>query len=443
MNDTHQHVKWFRDSSPYINAHRGKVFVLHLDGEAMDHPNIGNIISDIVLLHSLGVRLVVVHGAAPQIERQLTASGASSEFANKVRITTREILPLVQQAVGTLRSDLEARLSMGLVNSPQHGAEMLVISGNFIRAKPLGVIDGVDYQHTGVVRKVNTKAIRQQLDLGATLLISPLGYSLSGEIFNANSTQVAAEVAVALAAEKLIYFTGKGLRDANGDVISELQVNDIDESQLDTYAPLRLAKFACQRGVVRCHLISYAEDGAALEELFTRDGTGTQVSRVSYEQIRQASARDVPGIIELIAPLEDQGILVRRSRELLESEVEHFTVIERDGMIVSCAALYPFETKGELACLVTHPDYRDNDRGELLLESIEQQARSLGLQALFVLTTHTTHWFVERGFHPVQLQDLPAARQTMYNYQRNSKLLEKPLATPLRVKLPQPGADNA
>jgi amino-acid N-acetyltransferase len=427
MNDSQQHVKWFRDSSPYINAHRGKIFVLHIDGEAMDHPNFGNIVSDIVLLHSLGVQLIVVHGAGPQIERQLSARGMTSEFVNKVRITTPEILPLVQEVVGSLRSDIEARLSMGLVNSPQHGAEMVVISGNFIRAKPLGVIDGVDYHNTGAVRKVNTAAIRQQLDLGVTLLVTPLGYSLSGDIFNTNSAQVATEIAIALGAEKLIYFTDKGLRDDDGNVISELRASDIDDATLDVYAPLRLAKLACLRGVARCHLISYAEDGAALQELFTRDGTGTQVSRVSYEQIRPARAHDVAGIIELITPLEEQGILVRRPRELLESEVNYFTVIERDGMIVSCAALYPFENKGELACLVTHPDYREKNRGELLLDAIEAQARQLGLKSLFVLTTHTTHWFAERGFKPVNLTDLPLARQSAYNYQRNSKLLEKPL----------------
>jgi amino-acid N-acetyltransferase len=329
--------------------------------------------------------------------------------------------------VGSLRSDIEARLSMGLVNSPQHGAEMVVISGNFIRAKPLGVIDGVDYHNTGAVRKVNTAAIRQQLDLGVTLLVSPLGYSLSGDIFNTNSAQIATEIAIALGAEKLIYFTDKGLRDDDGNVISELRASDIDDATLDVYAPLRLAKLACLRGVARCHLISYAEDGAALQELFTRDGTGTQVSRVSYEQIRPARAHDVAGIIELITPLEEQGILVRRPRELLESEVNYFTVIERDGMIVSCAALYPFENKGELACLVTHPDYREKNRGELLLDAIEAQARQLGLKSLFVLTTHTTHWFAERGFQPVNLEDLPLARQSAYNYQRNSKLLEKRL----------------
>jgi amino-acid N-acetyltransferase len=427
MNDSHQHVKWFRDSSPYINAHRGKIFVLHVDGEAMDHPNFDNIVSDIVLLHSLGVQLIVVHGAAPQIERQLSARGMTSEFVNKVRITTPEILPLVQEVVGGLRSDIEARLSMGLVNSPQHGAEMVVISGNFIRAKPLGVIDGVDHHNTGAVRKVNTAAIRQQLDLGVTLLVSPLGYSLSGDIFNTNSAQVATEIAMALGAEKLIYFTDKGLSDDDGNVISELRAIDIDDATLDVYAPLRLAKLACLRGVARCHLISYAEDGAALQELFTRDGTGTQVSRVSYEQIRPARAHDVAGIIELITPLEEQGILVRRPRELLESEVSYFTVIERDGMIVSCAALYPFENKGELACLVTHPDYREKNRGELLLDAIEAQARQQGLKSLFVLTTHTTHWFAERGFQSVNLEDLPLARQSAYNYQRNSKLLEKPL----------------
>ena len=423
-----QHVKWFRDSSPYINAHRNKTFVLYLGGSALDHENFPNIINDIVLLNSLGVKLVVVHGAAPQIDRHLAEMGMKSEFIGGIRVTGEAILPAVQEAIGKIRTDVESRLSMGLVNSPQHGSDIVVTSGNFLRAKPLGVRDGVDFHHTGEVRRVNTAAIIQQLNAGAIVLISPLGYSPSGEIFNINSLEVASEVASALLADKLIYLTeAPGVIDESGQIVSELQASDIDDAGLDRYSPLAQAKRASVRGVSRCHLLSHQMDGAILKELFTRDGAGTQITRISYEQIRRAAPEDVGGIIELIQPLEAEGILVRRPRELLESEIAHFTVIERDGMIVSCAALYPFEDRGELACLATHPDYRDNDRGELLLSEIEKQAKSQQMKAIFVLTTQTAHWFTERGFRPLAVDGLPDRRKQLYNWQRNSKLFEKKL----------------
>lgn len=428
MSNSRQHVKWFRDSSPYINAHRDKTFVLYVGGEAIDHDNFTNVIGDMVLLDSLGVRLVVVHGAAPQIDRHLAAVGHTSEFVDGVRVTSSDILALVQQAIGKIRTDIESRLSMGLVNSPQHGSDIVVTSGNFLRAKPFGIRGGVDFHHTGEVRRVNTRAINQQLDAGAIVLISPMGYSPAGEIFNINSREVASEVAIALRADKLIYLTEEGgITDAGGNLVSEMQVTDIDEKSLDRYSPVVQARRACVHGVGRCHLVSHAADGALLEELFTRDGSGTQIARISYEQTRRATPEDVAGIIELITPLEDQGVLVRRPRELIEAEIDHFTVIERDGMIVSCGALYPFDDRGELACLATHPDYRDANRGEMLLATIESQARAQSMTSIFVLTTHTNHWFIERGFAESSVESLPARRKELYNWQRNSRLLEKVL----------------
>ncbi|MCB1691669.1 MAG: amino-acid N-acetyltransferase [Pseudomonadales bacterium] len=428
MSDNAPYVKWFRESTPYINAHRGRTFVLHVSGEALLSDNLTNIIGDMVLLNSLGVRLVVVFGATVQIDQHLDALGIETRFVDGVRVTTAESLPGIQQAIGKIRSDIESRLSLGLVNSPQHGAEIVVTSGNFIRAKPYGVRDGVDFQHTGEVRKVHAKAIAGQLAAGAIVLVSSLGYSPSGEIFNVNSVEVASEVAAALIADKLIYLIDEeGLLDADGNLLTEMPMSEVPDD-VDRLSPAAQAKRAAQRGVSRCHLITFNRDGALLEELFTRDGAGTQISRTSYEQIRSATSEDVAGIIELIAPLEAQGILVKRPRELLEAEIEHFIVIVRDGMIISCAALYPFGDKGELACLATHPDYRDGDRGEALLAAIEARAKSLKMTSLFALTTHTAHWFTERGFRQIDVDALPEKRRNLYNWQRNSKLFEKPLA---------------
>jgi len=421
-----QHAEWFRDSSPYINSHRGKTFVLHLPGEAIDHQNFGNIIKDVLLLNSLGIQLVIVFGAAIQIDRHLAKENLSSISHAQIRITSSEILPLIEEVIGKIRFNLEASLSKGVVNAPEGLHDVLVSSGNFLKAKPLGIVDGQDFQHTGSIRKVNTHALRHQLDANAIVLISPLGISPSGEIFNINSKEIATEVAAALQAEKLIFLCkDHGITDDKGEVINEIQIGDIPESE--PFSELSFASEACKKGVSRCHLLAYAEDGALLEELFTRDGSGTQVTRSSYEQIRRAGPQDVGGIIELIRPLEIDGALKKRPRELIEAEIEQFIVISRDGMIVSCAALYPFGKQGELACLATHPNYRKKNRGEVLLKAIEAEAKLMDLNSLFVLTTQSAHWFTERGFIEQSISTLPESKQSLYNFQRNSKFFEKPL----------------
>ena len=415
MSDHQHHIKWFRDSSPYINAHRNKTFVLYLGGDAMESANLPNIISDIALLNSLGVRLVLVHGAVPQIDRQLESLSKSWEMLDGKRITTPELLKDITETIAGVKANIEARLSMGLVNSPMHGSSINVISGNLVKAKPIGIVNGQDFHNTGSIRRINRDAIRQQLDNGAIVLISPLGYSPSGEIFNLDSISLAADVSIALTAEKLIYFSSEaGIRDQEGNVISELQTDHAAAMSMNPSEEqlFSLTCRACHSGVNRCHIVSYAEDGALLEELFTRDGSGTQITRVSYEQIRKATPEDVPGIIELIAPLEEQGMLVKRSRELIEAEIDQFTVIERDGLIVCCGALNVFEAKGELACLATHPDYRNDNRAEQLLSSIESRARKLSLSSLFVLTTHSAHWFVEHGFIEGEMSELPDSRKS-------------------------------
>jgi len=418
LNNT-SHISWFRNASAYISAHRDKTFVLYLCGQAIDHDNFTNTVADIVLLHSLGVRLVLVHGAAPQIEAVIAQQGKKSDFVDGIRITHPEILTAVEFGVTQAKSKLEAELC----RVPRYQHEISLASGNHIKARPLGIHNGIDFHNTGRVRKVNTGAIRKQLDAGSLVVISPLGYSPSGEVFNINSLEVAGEVAGALMADKLILIESD-FREESGSLVNEIQVSDIDTNNLTHHEPLSIARRACLKGVDRCHLLDLSSDGALLNELFTRDGVGTQVVRKSYEQVRVATANDVGGIIDLIEPLEAQGILVKRSRERLESEIDQFIVIDRDGTIVGCAALYGYGRDAELACLVTHPEYRDGTRGDVLLDTIKRKALDQKFQRLFVLTTHTAHWFTERGFTETALSELPIERQNLFNYQRNSKLFE-------------------
>ncbi len=446
MNDTTEaFVNWFRHSSPYIHAHRGKTFVLMLGGEAINDAHLPSIVHDIALLHSLGVRLVLVHGARPQIDARIREAGLDTRLHHDQRVTDGETLRCVIEAVGRVRTEIEAKLSMGLANTPMHGARIRVCSGNFVTARPLGVLDGVDMGHTGELRRVDHQAIQRQLDQNNIVLISNIGYSPTGEVFNLPVEEVATGTAVALQADKLILFgQQEGIYDSSGELRSELlaetarRLVHLYESSVaaDPQAPwtetaclLQAAAEACDRGVPRCHLVSHSRDGSLLIELFTRDGTGTMISKESYEQVRQATIEDVGGILELIAPLEEKGILVRRSRELLEAEIERFHIVVRDGAIIGCAALYPFsdERMGELACVAISNEYRGGARGDLLLEHIEDEARALGLEELFVLTTRTAHWFLERGFRAAPLESLPSQRKQLYNFQRNSKVFIKPL----------------
>lgn len=435
MSTTPDHVSSFRQTSPYIKAYRNKTFVIMLPGAAVTHGNFANIIHDIALLNHLGVRVVLVHGARQQIEQALAASAIKTQIHHGKRVTDTKALSCFIQAVGATRFAIESALSTGLPNSPMHNADIQVRSGNVVTAMPCGVVDGVDLQYTGKVRKVDDGGLDEMLFNGSIALISPLGYSATGEIFNLAYTEVATEIAVALDADKLIAFTkANGVLDDNGELKRQLTLLQCEKLLLrkettDSHFSLKACYSVCDRGVNRAQIISYTEDGALIKELFTRDGFGTMVHRDSYELIRRARIADVGGILNLIEPLEEDGVLVRRSRERLEQEIEHFTVMEIDGTIVCCAALYPFiqSNAGELACMATHPEYRGNGRAAKLLAHIEKQADKLKMGQLFVLTTQTEHWFLEQGFKNSSLEILPKERLKLYNYQRNSKIFVKAL----------------
>jgi amino-acid N-acetyltransferase len=432
-----QFVHWFRSAAPYIHAFRGRTFVIAFGGEIVAEGKFQALTHDLNLLASLGVRLVLVHGARPQIEAQLAARGAPPRYVRGVRVTDEHAMDSVKQASGRLRVEIEALLSMGLPSSPMANAEIRVAGGNFVTARPRGVLDGVDMQYTGEVRRIHAEAIRRRLEAGELVLLSPLGYSPTGEIFNLTVEDVAAEAAIALAADKLLFLTEQpGIADPSGPLLRELTVSaaeamlrDRQDLPEDARLYLPAAVKACRAAVARVHLLSRHQDGALLLELFTHEGVGTMVARDPLERLRDARIDDVGGILALIEPLEADGTLVKRSRELLEMEIGRFAILEHDGVIAGCAALYPFaqERAGELACLAVHPDYRNSGAGDRLLRHIESKARAQSIRRLFVLTTRAAHWFVERGFVPAEVDALPQQKQQLYNYRRNSQVFVKTL----------------
>ncbi|MBI2293891.1 MAG: amino-acid N-acetyltransferase [Betaproteobacteria bacterium] len=430
-------VRWFRSAAPYIHAFRGRTFVIAFGGEVVADGKFMALTYDLNLLASLGVRLVLVHGARPQIETRLKQMKHRTRYVRGLRVTDDIALICAKEASGRLRVEIEALLSMGLPNSPMAGSGIRVASGNFVTAKPIGVLDGVDFVHTGEVRKIDAIGIRDRLDHNEMVLLSPLGYSPTGESFNLTLENVAASAAVALGAEKLIFLMDSAgvVTGRRAELQHELTCSEAERllardgalpGDVGLYLPHAVS--ACRAGVKRAHLISRRADGALLLELFTHRGVGTMVTQDTLEKLRPARIDDIGGIMRLIEPLEADGTLVKRNRDLLEMEIDRFFVLEHDRVIIGCAALYPFEGgAAELAGLAVDPEHRGAGAGERLLRAIEARAKQRKIRRLFVLTTRTAHWFIERGFKAAPVSALPRRRQDLYNYQRRSQVFVKRL----------------
>lgn len=439
-------VPWFRSVAPYIHMHRGKTFVVAVAGEAIAAGKLQSIAQDLALIQSMGVKIVLVHGFRPQVNEQLRAKGHEPRYSHGIRITDEVALDCAQEAAGQLRYEIEAAFSQGLPNTPMAGSTVRMISGNFITARPVGVVDGVDFQHSGLVRKVDAAGIRRTLDFGAMVLMSPFGFSPTGEAFNLTMEEVATSVAVSIQADKLIF-----LSEIPGIAMDPTRPVD-EENPIDTELPLDAAKKlladlpaaqrpsdtafylqhcvkACEGGVERSHILPFSVDGSLLLEIYVHDGIGTMVVDEKLESVREAEVDDIGGILQLIEPFERDGTLVKRSRTEIERDIHQYTVVEHDGVIFGCAALYPYpEAKtAEMAAVTVSPQSQGQGDGEKLLKRIELRARALGLDSIFVLTTRTMHWFIKRGFQQVNPDWLPEARKKKYNWDRKSQVLVKKL----------------
>jgi amino-acid N-acetyltransferase len=440
-------VPWFRSVAPYIHKFRNQTFVVGVAGEAIAAGKLPNLAQDLAMIQSMGVKIVLVHGFRPQVNEQLKAKGHEAKYSHGMRITDEVALDCAQEAAGQLRYEIEAAFSQGLPNTPMAGSTVRVISGNFITARPVGIVDGVDFQSSGLVRKVDIAGISRTLDAGALVLISPFGFSPTGEAFNLAMEEVATSVASALQADKLIFLTE----------VPGIRVNpnepESDDNPIDTELPLATAEKllaelpratqptdvgfylqhcvkACKAGVERSHIIPFAMDGSLLLEIYVHDGIGTMVIDEKLESLREATIDDVGGILRLIEPFEKDGTLVKRGRTEIERDADNYTIIEHDGVIFACAALYPYpEAKtAEMAALTVSPDVQGQGDGERVLKRIEQRAKAAGLDSIFVLTTRTMHWFLKRGFAQVEPEWLPEARRRMYNWDRKSQVLVKRLS---------------
>jgi amino-acid N-acetyltransferase len=439
----HTFVPWFRAVAPYVHAYRGKTFVVAIAGELIAAGKLNLFVQDMAILHAMGIKLVLVHGFRPQVTEQLRAKGQTSTFSHGRRITDAVALDCAQEAAGQLRFEIEAAFSQGLPNTPMANATVRVVSGNFLTARPVGIVDGIDFQQSGLVRKVDAATIRRAIDIGAVVLLSPFGFSPTGEAFNLSMEDVATSTAIALQADKLLFLTEvPGIREDRDDpesaIDTELALAEAERmlaslpnptEPTDTAFYLQHCVKACRGGVERSHILPFAVDGALLMEVYTHDGIGTMVVDEKLESLREATADDIGGILHLIEPYELDGTLVKRDRTEIERDIGHYTVIEHDGVIFGCAALYPYPEAhtAEMAALTVSPGVQGQGDGERMLKRIEHRARAMGLDSIFVLTTRTMHWFLKRGFQQVDADWLPDARKRKYNWDRRSQVLLKKL----------------
>ena len=440
----HTFVPWFRTVAPHIHAYHGKTFVVAITGELIAADKLNSFAQDLSILHAMGIKLVLVHGFRPQVNEQLRSKGHEARYSHGLRITDAVALDSAQEAAGQLRFEIEAAFSQGLPNTPMANAIVRVVSGNFLTARPVGIVDGVDFIHSGVVRKVDSSAIRRAIDTGAMVLLSPFGFSPTGEAFNLTMEDVATSTAIALQADKLLFITEvPGIHEdpenPESPIDTELALAEAERLLAQLPRPtqptdpafyLQHCVRACRGGVERSHILPFSTDGALLMEVFTHDGIGTMVVDEKLESLREATSDDIGGVLQLIEPFEEDGTLVRRSRTEIERDIGHYTVIEHDGIIFGCAALYPYpEAKtAEMAALTVSPQVQSQGDGERILKRVEQRAKAMGLDSLFVLTTRTMHWFIKRGFVVVDPDWLPEARKRKYNWDRRSQVLVKKLS---------------
>lgn len=470
-------VKMFRGSANYIANHRNTLAVYHIPGELLEWDGFKDLMDDIALTWLLGMKIVIVMGCRHQIDIRLHKDHVDPTTIHRsIRVTDMDTLRVVKEEAGYVRFEVERQLARSLRRhgsylgastssssssngNPNKPIEGNVVSGNFYSAQPFGVIDGIDYQYTGFPRRVEVEKIRQVHDSNDIVLLTTLGVSPSGEVFNVNSESLAATVASTLGASKLIYFAIQGTAFRNketGKVVQNLRISDarnllehyhvklhakgfasVDPSRfgdedevvapavVETLLKVGWAMSALEKGVRRAHIIA-PSNGALLQELYTRDGAGTLISRDLYEGIRRANVNDVAGIHDLISPLIRAGTLVDRPKNVLEKDILSYYVYTRDNLIVATGQLKRFEGGfAEIGCLVVSKDYRSQGRGDAMLGYLERLCLQAGASKVFVLSTQTMEWFVERGFREVDVDSLPPSRRATYNFNRRSKIYMK------------------
>ena len=433
-------IQNFRLSAKYINLFNQNIFVIALSGYVFNEDQFEKIAQDINILHSLKIKVILVYGARPQVESILVKNKIPVRLVKNMRVTSSAALKHVIEVIGAIRNKIEATLST--INSVSE--RMRLSSGNFLTAMPVGIIDGIDMESTGKIRGVDVEAIKNKLNHHEIVIVSPIGYSPIGQIFNLSYEQTAANIAAAINADKLIYYVdANGILNERGELIPELTsekahklISHIEEKpspesaqnlSYDDFNILKSSVFAIKNKIKKVHLINRHIDGSLIEELFTEKGSGTILTEFALENFRKATECDLKDIYRILFPLEKRKILIERDLTQIKGMINQFYVLEHDKKFVGCVSLNSFKESLELASFSIEPKYQRLGFGKKLLKFCELEAKKLKYDEMFILTTQSEHWFAENGFKEKSKELMPTFKKKTYQSERNSKYLTKKL----------------
>lgn len=437
---------FIREVFSYISRFKGQLFVLKIEDSLMDHPLFPVLIRDISLLHKLGIKVLIVPGTRKSIDRQLKAWEIESEFHDGVRLTSEEALPLVEQAsLGAAQ-----RIMSHLTASGCHGMQ-----GNWVSARSLGVIDGVDYVRTGKIDRIQKEILEHLLEEDFVPILPPIGWNKLGHAYNISSTELATELCKYLEVGKLFFIGSEcGIRADGlnkGNLTQDLALTDaglvsaldIDQAKqiLDLNPQLEYSQVdylmnaiaACKAGAKRVHLISGEMPGSVLQEVFSSRGDGTMVYANQYSQIRPAVVEDIPDILRIMQDYIAKGFLIPRTSESILEKLQDYVVYAIDNAIHGCGALHAFEDgSAEVAAIAVGANYRKAGIGDAVVRHLIEAGRMRGYKRLFLLTTQAPDWFYGFGFRTGTVDDLPPSKRAKYNTKRNSRVLVMDLTSEVK-----------
>jgi len=415
----------------YVPRFREKIFVIAVDGEIAGSPNFGNILLDLAVLRSLSVKIILVHGAASQIERLAAERGVKPSNSDGTGITDEATLKVSLDAATTLMNDIMQGLT---------SVDLRAAYANAVISHPAGILGGVDFLHTGKVERVDTKLLHLLLNEGVIPVVPPIGFDGEGRTFRVNSDAIAVEVAGAMQAMKIIYLGVKDAMVVNGELVRQLSIAEADDlvkkrrAQADagSLSKLEHGARACRNGIPRVHLLNGNIDEALLAEVFSPEGVGTMIYSNDYQQIRRVFKKDVRALLILIRSSVEHAELVKRTRADLLAQLDDYWVLEIDRQLVACVAVhhYPDALKSELACLYVAKSHEGQGYGRKLMAFAEQLAAQRGSKHIFALSTQAFNYFQQKGgYVQVTPDELPPERRKKYDASgRNSKVLQRTIA---------------
>lgn len=429
-----EQVGIIRQAFGYINRFKDQIFVIKIDGTLIANQFFPIMIKDIVLLHQMGIRVILVPGARNRIDEILATYKIDCPTINGTRVSPPEAIPFIKMAAFDVSNKLMTLLA-------ENGANAVI--GNWVRARSIGVRDGIDFQSSGIVEKFKIDIIKNVLEDNLIPIFPNIGWSATGKPYNLSSNELAFNLSTEVKATKLFFITDQeGLNAkeykvpdhvAQSDgLISQLTIEqagaflDLNtDKQNEQLEMISFAYRACNSGVDRVHLIDGRAEGMILKEIFSNRGFGTMIYSNQHENFRPMNVSDIPEVLRLMQPVIEEKILVPRTAADLEEKVNEYTVYEVDGTVHACGALHVYPDKqGEIAAIVVDEMYAGAGIGKKMITFLIEKAVKLKLKQIFVLTTQTADWFLQLGFTETTVEELPDIKREFYNRKRNSLILK-------------------